>query len=56
MAKMPSQVATTLSPLLTYDPNTVGAIMIPHVATLKIDMTVDEIVNFLRKTKMLQKI
>jgi magnesium transporter len=54
IAKMPSQVATTLRPLLTYDPNTAGGIMIPHVATLEIDMMVDETVDFL-KTRMLQK-
>ncbi|MDR1890717.1 MAG: magnesium transporter [Puniceicoccales bacterium] len=51
MAKMPSQVATTLRNLLTYDPNTAGGVMTPNVATLKIDMTVDEAIEFLRKNK-----
>ncbi|MDR2628390.1 MAG: magnesium transporter [Puniceicoccales bacterium] len=51
MAKMPSQVAATLRNLLTYDPNTAGGVMTPHVAALKVDMTVDEAIEFLRENK-----
>jgi Mg/Co/Ni transporter MgtE len=54
-AKMPSHVATTLRYLLTYDPNNAGGVMTPRVATLKIDMLVDEAIEFLRKTRTLQK-
>jgi magnesium transporter len=51
MAKMPDGVAETLRNLLTYDPDTAGGVMTPHVAALLARMTVDEAIEFLRKSK-----
>jgi magnesium transporter len=51
MAKMPMQIATTLHKLLTYDPDSAGGVMTPHVATLKTHMSVDEGIEFLRRNK-----
>ncbi|MDR2737451.1 MAG: CBS domain-containing protein, partial [Puniceicoccales bacterium] len=51
MAKMSSQIAKTLNTLLTYDPDTAGGVMTPHVSALRAQMTVDEAINFLRSRK-----
>jgi magnesium transporter len=51
MAKMTQQISETLRNLLAYDPNTAGGIMTPCVAALKTEMTVDEVIEFIRKNK-----
>ncbi len=51
LSKMPSNAAALLRNLLTYDPDTAGGVMTPHVSTLKTDMTVDEAIKFLRNSK-----
>jgi magnesium transporter len=51
MDRMPIASAATLRNLLTYDPDTAGGVMTPHVSTLKAQMTVDEAIEFLRKNK-----
>ncbi|MDR1401644.1 MAG: magnesium transporter [Puniceicoccales bacterium] len=51
LAKMPSNEAIILQNLLTYDPNTVGGVMTPHVSALVTSMSVDEAIELLRKSK-----
>ncbi|MDR1414107.1 MAG: magnesium transporter [Puniceicoccales bacterium] len=51
LAKMSVRESTILQNLLTYDPNTVGGVMTPHVSALIANMNVDEAIEFLRKSK-----
>jgi magnesium transporter len=51
LAKMPQRASETLQNLLTYDHNTAGGVMTPHVSVLTANMTVDGAVEFLRKSK-----
>ncbi|MDR3144318.1 MAG: magnesium transporter [Puniceicoccales bacterium] len=51
IGKMPQQISEVLQNLLTYDPDTVGGVMTPHVSVLKTQMTVDEAIEFLRRNR-----
>ncbi|MDR1595950.1 MAG: magnesium transporter [Puniceicoccales bacterium] len=49
--KMPQRESATLQNLLTYDHNTAGGVMTPNVAALTTHMTVDNAIEFLRKSR-----
>ncbi|MDR1433266.1 MAG: magnesium transporter [Puniceicoccales bacterium] len=51
LTKMPPIASAALQNLLTYEHDTAGGVMNPHVSALTIHMTIDEAIEFLRNSK-----